>query len=53
MRTCALNGVDPVDYLEDVLAKLADGWPQSKVAELTPYGWLKAKKAAQQLQTNA
>jgi transposase len=53
MRTCALNEVDPVDYLEDVLAKLADGWPQARIGELTPYGWLKAKKAAQQPQPNA
>jgi transposase len=48
MRTCALNGVDPVDYLVDVLGKLAAGWPNSRLAELTPYGWAKAQKVAQE-----
>ena len=48
MRTCALNGVDPVDYVVDVLEKLAGGWPNSRISELTPYGWAKAHQAAEQ-----
>lgn len=45
LRTCALNGVDPVEYLIDVFRKLAVAWPQRRIAELTPYGWRKAKQA--------
>lgn len=48
LRTCALNGVNPVEYLIDVQQKLAAGWPQRRIAELTPYGWREAKKLANQ-----
>jgi len=36
---CALNGIDPWRYFDDVLDKLASGWPQSRIAELTPANW--------------
>jgi transposase len=38
-RTCALHGVAPLPYLTDVLAKLAEGWPQSRIDELLPDRW--------------
>ncbi|HID44933.1 MAG TPA: IS66 family transposase [Chromatiaceae bacterium] len=46
---CELNGIDPWSYFNDVLAKLAGGWPQSRIAELTPANWA----AARQTQTTA
>lgn len=39
LRTCALHGVSPVAYLTDVLQKIADGWPQSRMADLLPDRW--------------
>lgn len=50
IRTCALNGVNPVEYLVDVFGKLASNWPNRRIGELTPYGWAKAKKAANEAQ---
>jgi len=42
-RTCAQHDVLPLPYLTDVLRKLAEGWPQSRIEELLPDRW----KAAQ------
>ena len=39
MRSCDLAGVDPTDWLEHVLVRLAGGWPQSRVSELLPHRW--------------
>ena len=39
-RTCALNDVDPVAYLTDVLGKIASGWPEARVDELLPHRWV-------------
>ena len=39
-RTCALNDVDPVAYLTDVLGKIAAGWPDDRIAELLPHRWV-------------
>lgn len=39
MRTCALNDVDPHEYLTDVLPHLAGDWPQSRIDELLPDAW--------------
>ena len=38
-RTCGLRGVEPLAYLTEVLAKLAGGWPQSRIDELLPGNW--------------
>lgn len=38
-RTCAQHRVPPVPYLTDVLKKLAEGWPQSRIEELLPDRW--------------
>ena len=39
-RTCAMHGVPPLPYVTDVLAKLAGGWPQSRLDELLPEHWM-------------
>jgi hypothetical protein len=36
---CILLGVDPQVYLQDVLTKLACGWPMRRLSELTPHRW--------------
>jgi len=36
--TCRLHGIDPYDYLVDVLQRVADH-PASRVDELTPRRW--------------
>ncbi|HJL14033.1 MAG TPA: transposase domain-containing protein, partial [Sandaracinaceae bacterium LLY-WYZ-13_1] len=33
---CALNGVEPWAYLNDVMQRIVDGWPMSRLAELLP-----------------
>ena len=48
--TCRLNDVDPWTYLQDVLSKLASGWPNRRVTELLPDIW--AQKHAQQANAN-
>jgi transposase len=45
-RTCALRGVPPLQYITDVLRKLAGGWPQSQIDELLPDRWFTARNAA-------
>jgi transposase len=32
-----LNGVDPQRYFTDVLTRLANGWPNSRIDELMPW----------------
>ena len=44
IETCKLNGVEPHAYLTDVLTKLANRWPMSRIDELLP--WAYAKTAA-------
>jgi transposase len=44
--TCRVNGIDPWAYMKDVLEKLAEGWLQSRVAELLPPNWAKPTAAA-------
>ena len=34
-----LNGVDPQTYLADLLTRLVNGWPQSRIDELMPWHW--------------
>jgi len=38
-ETCKLSAVNPEAYLTDVLTKLVNGWPDSRLAELTPWAW--------------
>jgi transposase len=39
IETCKLNQVNPQRYLSDVLTRLVDGWPQSRIDELMPWHW--------------
>lgn len=39
IETCKLNGVDPQTYLADLLTRLVNGWPQSRIDELMPWHW--------------
>jgi transposase len=42
IETCKLNNVNPELYLADVLTKLVNNWPNSRLAELTPWAWAKS-----------
>ncbi|HEX5828617.1 MAG TPA: IS66 family transposase [Candidatus Limnocylindrales bacterium] len=45
VATCKLQGVDPEAYLADVLVRV-NTTPLSRLGELTPRGWKKAREAA-------
>jgi transposase len=40
IETCKLHGVNPEAYLTDVLARLANGWPNKRLSELMPWSWV-------------
>ena len=40
LGTCHMNGVNPIAYLTDVITKLQDGWPKSRLDELLPQNWI-------------
>lgn len=42
VETCKLNGADPQAYLADVLTKLVNLWPASRLDELMPSAWAAA-----------
>jgi transposase len=42
IETCKLNGVDPQAYFADVLSKLVNLWPASRLEELMPWAWAAA-----------
>jgi len=39
IETCKLNHVDPQAYFADVLVKLVNLWPASRIDELMPWNW--------------
>jgi transposase len=39
IETCKLSGVDPQAYLADVLTRLVNLWPASRLDELMPWTW--------------
>jgi transposase len=43
IETCKLNAVDPLAWMTDVLTKLVNLWPASRISELMP--WTYAKQA--------
>jgi transposase len=45
IETCKLNRVNPQAWLTDVLAKLVNNWPNSRLDELMPWAWNPAKPA--------
>jgi transposase len=42
IETCKLNGVDLQTYFADVLSKLVNLWPASRLDELMPWAWAAA-----------
>jgi transposase len=40
IETCKLNGVDPQAYFADVLTRLVNLWPASRLDELMPWAWV-------------
>ena len=44
-ETCKLNGVDPQRYFTDVLTRLVNGWPNSRIDELMPWCWVAPKSS--------
>lgn len=48
IETCKLHGVDPQAYLTDVLTKLVNLWPDSRLDELMPWAWA-ASRASHRL----
>jgi len=47
IATCKMNGVDPQNYLADVLTRIVDRHPMSRLDELLPFAYVKpeAEKA--------
>ena len=39
IETCKLNGVDPHAYLNDVITKIVNGHPNSRIDELLPWAY--------------
>jgi transposase len=39
VETCKLHGVDPQAYFTDVLTKLVNLWPASRLDDLMPWAW--------------
>ena len=39
LETARLNGVEPYTYLKDVLKRMADGHPMSRIDDLLPWNW--------------
>ena len=44
IETCKLNGVDPQAYFADVLTKLVNLWPESRLDELLPWAWATSRR---------
>jgi len=45
LETCKINAVDPLAWLTDVLTKLINRWPASRIDELMPWAYLKRARA--------
>ena len=41
IATCKLNSVDPPAWMTDVLEKLVNRWPASKIDDLMPWAYAK------------
>ena len=41
LETCKLNAVDPLAWTTDVLTKLVNRWPASRIDELMPWAYVK------------
>lgn len=40
IETCKLNSVEPHSYLTDVLTKIVQGWPASRIDDLLPWAYV-------------
>lgn len=40
---CKLNGVNPQAYFTDVIMKIVNGWPQSRIDDLLPFSYAENK----------
>ena len=45
LKTAKLNGVEPYAYLKDIIQRMTDGHPQSRIDELLPWNWIPAESA--------
>jgi transposase len=43
IETCKLNAVNPQAWLTDVLTKLVNNWPNSRLDDLMPWAWSAGK----------
>ncbi len=39
LATAKLNGIEPYAYLKDVLQRMVDGHPMSRLDDLLPWNW--------------
>lgn len=39
VSSCEFNGINPFEYLKDVLIRVAGGHPRSRIDELLPHNW--------------
>jgi transposase len=39
IETCKLRGINPEVYFTDLLTKLVNSWPNSRLVELLPWAW--------------
>ncbi|HYG91636.1 MAG TPA: transposase domain-containing protein, partial [Azospirillum sp.] len=39
VETCKLNAVEPYAYLRDILERMVNGHPASRLGELLPWNW--------------
>jgi len=46
LATAKLNGVEPFAYLKDVLERLSNGHPMSRLDDLLPWNWTASTAAA-------
>ena len=44
VETCKLHGFDPQAYFADVLTKLVNLWPESRLDELLPWAWATSRR---------
>jgi transposase len=49
VETCKLHGADPQPYFADVLTKLVNGWPNSRIDELMPWAWAAQQHSTERL----
>ena len=49
LLNCVLAGVNPYEYLVDVIEKIAADWPTARAAELLPRNWLEARQREHEL----